>query len=644
MSELLVQATKKKPHKFESYILDIRFPFFKKLKLNSCIEFNCPFTALVGANGSGKSSVLQALYGSPWRKSVGDFWFSTDLDPILESGDDINRFIYRYRVDGFTEEIEILKTRAQRKRSSTRLANPDYWETREANEKDLMSPVPPYSEKYEPVMTPEGRWRPIKKNVLYIDFRSELSAFDKFFYFGEFTKTKTLAKKQDYLRKYARILAQHISSPKSKFPIFWGQGKSKRSKSLYELTEIELHWVNRILNKNYSNAKVVEHNLFKNEGYSIIFKEDGHSYSEAVAGSGEVSIVNFVCRTLSAQKNSIILLDEPEVSLHPGAQLELRELLFHVILENDCQVVMATHSEHFLKELPPKAIKLFYQDQATKRYNILNECTPEQVFSRLGATPNEKQHIYVEDILAKKVVEEALKEIDSTALSRFDVLTYPGGGDTIKKQLPVHFAATDDHRRDIVFLDGDKRKSVEKRDSKRFQTEIDEGKLVIKRRRHEIPDSEHRDLNKILSEQIGIKGSTFDLPINGGNRPAVDKDKEEIELKLKVLDQYHDKFFFMNVDDPEILIWDISDGNFPLAISTIKEKTNEIDIVLLSNETDSKAKFRIASQIHHSIEKASSEDILATQIKFLQQRNIRHESWLEFKQDLANSIKLVDIE
>lgn len=37
---------------------------------------------LVGKNGTGKSSVLQAIYGCPQNKSTGDYWFSTDVDPI----------------------------------------------------------------------------------------------------------------------------------------------------------------------------------------------------------------------------------------------------------------------------------------------------------------------------------------------------------------------------------------------------------------------------------------------------------------------------------------------------------------------------------------------------------------------------------
>ena len=37
-------------------------------------------TVLVGKNGSGKSSTLHALFGSPNGYNLGDFWFSTEVD------------------------------------------------------------------------------------------------------------------------------------------------------------------------------------------------------------------------------------------------------------------------------------------------------------------------------------------------------------------------------------------------------------------------------------------------------------------------------------------------------------------------------------------------------------------------------------
>lgn len=622
MTDYLSKATTLPTHAFDKYILDIRFPFFKKIKANSQIEFSCPFTVLVGPNGSGKSSTLQAMYGAPKGKSVGDFWFSTALDPILESGDDINRFIYRYKVHGIPDVIEIIKTRARRKARVDRPENPDYWETAKPNVKDNMAEVPAYSSKYSKVMTAAGRWRPVEKNVVYIDFRAELSAFDKFFYFGQYNRTKTINKKQDFLRKFSKVLSDHLKLPKSAFPVKWGL--RKKSQSVYTLTTDEVSWVNKILSKSYVSATVVKHNLFNNDGYSIIFKEQDQSYSEAVAGSGEVSIVNCVTQTLQADKFSLILLDEPEVSLHPGAQKELRNLLCHVIIEKKCQVVLSTHSEHFVQDLPNNAIKLFQYDSASNAYSILNECSPEQAFIRLGSClhASSKKKIYVEDELAKSLLIAAISEIDEKSLSSFEVIPYPGGADTMLENLLVHFAASEATPDDIVLLDGDMLKSIPSSQTKYYQQAVDNGTLSIKRHSNEIPASLYDDLDDILMSQIGRKGSSFKLPLNGGNNP---NEEQKVRFKLRMLDLYHEKFHFMNVDTPEEFIWEIAKNggsNDFMNIDAIKG--------LITDKSYKQRFVRATEELHGG--QSDSRRIFDTQQMFLHKRDKEHRDWIRFKE------------
>lgn len=74
----------KNKNQFYPYIDYIRFPHYKSLSLNSRINFNFPITLLVGRNGVNKTSILQALYGSPANKSVSEYWFSTNVDQIDE--------------------------------------------------------------------------------------------------------------------------------------------------------------------------------------------------------------------------------------------------------------------------------------------------------------------------------------------------------------------------------------------------------------------------------------------------------------------------------------------------------------------------------------------------------------------------------
>lgn len=185
--EKLTQLRNRKIHR--KYIEYIRYPYFRNLEENTKIDFDFPITFLVGKNGGGKSSTLQSLYGCPQGKSLGDYWFTTELDPIKEFDKNRNCFIYGYIERN--DQKEVIKQRIHRE------GNPDYWET--------AKPIKRYN------MVSEERAQPIDKNVIYLDFRSELSAFDKFFHFLNYS-SKIHKTKQDYLRFYSNKLKEAFES------------------------------------------------------------------------------------------------------------------------------------------------------------------------------------------------------------------------------------------------------------------------------------------------------------------------------------------------------------------------------------------------------------------------------------------------
>lgn len=621
--ELITLLSKRRIDSFPNYIRQIRFPFFKKLKKNSEINFDYPFTVLVGPNGSGKSSTLQALYGCPAKNNVAHYWFSTAIDPIKESGDEAHRYIYKYKPAQYPDEIEIVQLR--RKRDN----DPDYWETARPRITDGMVPMPIYKEQHANLRN-QTRWKKMVKNVVYIDFRAELSAFDKFFYFGTFEKRENIESPQDFLRYRSEKLKRHITNFNGN-PLYW---HTRTTTSIDNLTDEELKWTNRILGKNYISAKIVTHNFFNNDGYSIIFTNNDDSYSEAVAGSGEVSVVNCVVKVWRAPPQSLILLDEPEVSLHPGAQSELRTLLLEAIQKISCQVVMSTHSEHFVQYLPENAVKLYQYEEATDSYSILNNCSPEQAFIRLGSSlhNSSKKKVYVEDELAKKLVIEAISEIDEESLCSFDIVPYPGGASTILNNLLVHFAASAVSTDDIVLLDGDMLKSIHATQTALYQDELDSGNLEVKRYSTNISASEFNDLNEILKAQIGIDGNSFKLPLNGGN---ASNDEQAIQFKLRILDTYHEKFKFMNVDTPEEFIWEMAkaDNSGLMNIEVMKNSCNQ---------TKYKDRFVSLTELIHGGQ-SDSRRIFDTQMMFLHKRDKDHPDWIKFKELIQKVLSLQPI-
>ncbi|MCY4276036.1 MAG: DUF3696 domain-containing protein, partial [Gammaproteobacteria bacterium] len=50
-------------------------------------------------------------------------------------------------------------------------------------------------------------------------------------------------------------------------------------------------------------------------------------------------------------KGSTILMEQPEIHLHPAVQSELADVMVDVIKSRDIQIIVESHSEHFLRRL-----------------------------------------------------------------------------------------------------------------------------------------------------------------------------------------------------------------------------------------------------------------------------------------------------
>ena len=68
-------------------------------------------------------------------------------------------------------------------------------------------------------------------------------------------------------------------------------------------------------------------------------------------GSGVAQILPMLILCYYAPENSIILLEQPEIHLHPSAQSCLADVLIDVVKEWNVQVILESHSEHLLRRI-----------------------------------------------------------------------------------------------------------------------------------------------------------------------------------------------------------------------------------------------------------------------------------------------------
>lgn len=415
---------------FKNYIEYIQFPFYKNLVEHSRINFDFPMTVLIGKNGGGKSSTLHALFGAPQGYTCGDFWFSTEVDPIAESGDK-NRYFYGYREDRNSDVKEVMKTR-MRRGSETKKEDPDYWETSRPVQKDGM--------------IPSKRNSPVDKEVIYLDFRAEVSAFDKIFHFSK----DELDKRKELLRKRSKYLKRLFENEAMRFP---GRDDDKMGK-MEALSPKVVDIIGSILNKQYVDIRVAEHRLFQNYGTSVYIKNKySAGYSEANAGSGEVAVVQLVRRIENASDYALVLLDEPEVSLHPGAQENLKAYLLDVIKKKKLQVIISSHSPALINGLPNSAIKLFKTNEKGKFY-IEENVHYQEAFYDIEDKVGDKKIIYCEDYAAQILIEKTLIHMKKEKF--FEVVYFHGGEKTLINHYmtPITLNKTLSNRI-FMMLDGD---------------------------------------------------------------------------------------------------------------------------------------------------------------------------------------------
>jgi predicted ATPase len=437
-----VQKATERPEP-EGFIRKIRFPHYRNMEPDTELVFSFPVSVFTGANGCGKSSVLQALYGAPEGQSVGRYWFSTDVDPIADATEGKRpSFVYEYMAEDGTI-LQPVKVRI-RKKFSTGLLRTLGRETATAEDK---THDPNYWEPSRPLawagLQPrlDGSRDPaVVRDVVYLHFRTQLSAFESAFYGNGPPTTE--------LREHLRIKSRQLLRALEGQPVHRPRGKHQTKKRESISGEL-IHEVNEIVGKNYTEAHVVEHKLFgDNWAESVRFTLSDATYSDAFAGSGEGAVFRLVRALQAASSGSLVILDEPEISLHPEAQTRLQRLLLAYCLHKNLQVFIATHSSHFVDGLPENAVFLFQRGSTGKFFarNVPHELAMVSIGHQLS-----KRTIVVEDQTAKRMVERTLGTIDG-AQALFNVAVAPGGVGAV-------FAAlvNDASGNLLALLDGDQR-------------------------------------------------------------------------------------------------------------------------------------------------------------------------------------------
>ncbi len=129
------------------------------------------------------------------------------------------------------------------------------------------------------------------------------------------------------------------------------------------------HWLEELDLVDALNVTATDRNK---RFYEVTVKTDGVESALIDVGFGVSQVLPVVALLLSAPTGSIVLLEQPELHLHPNAQSQLADLLLEVAEKRDLQLIIESHSEHILRRLQrriaepnaefaqPENIKLYF--------------------------------------------------------------------------------------------------------------------------------------------------------------------------------------------------------------------------------------------------------------------------------------------
>src|SRR3569623_1446804 len=106
--------------------------------------------------------------------------------------------------------------------------------------------------------------------------------------------------------------------------------------------------------------------------YSVNRKVDmqDHRYCIELAGTGYIQLIQIFCYVLLFDPG-ILLIDEPDIHLHPHIQERLVVVLAEVARERGVKILLTTHSLFIICGAPPVIIVCWWLDGYIESQNLL---------------------------------------------------------------------------------------------------------------------------------------------------------------------------------------------------------------------------------------------------------------------------------
>ncbi|TAE83231.1 MAG: hypothetical protein EAY81_08585 [Bacteroidetes bacterium] len=149
-------------------------------------------------------------------------------------------------------------------------------------------------------------------------------------------------------------------------------------------------------------AKIYDKDVFK--------YKSKHEYSSFNSATGEDVLTRIIIDIVEAKKNSLILIDEVEMGLHPKIQRRLIDVIRNVSRNDNKQFIMTSHSPTILDSVCLNS-RIFIEKNNIGNYKAIQNISVNAALTKMDSKSFPLIDLYCEDNEAKKIISKGIKNV-----------------------------------------------------------------------------------------------------------------------------------------------------------------------------------------------------------------------------------------
>jgi predicted ATPase len=276
------------------------------------------------------------------------------------------------------------------------------------------------------------------------------------------------------------------------------------------LNESENSLLSYIVGKEYTKCEIFELDL---ERYGVVpyfrVQSNGVEYGTEAMGLGEISVHYLLWNLHMIEKNSVVLMEEPETYLAPRSQEALLDVIAKMAVDKKLWVVLTTHSPNIIKNIPYKHIRIL--SRINEEVEVSIPSTSLDSMYSLGLNPRKLGIILVEDRCAREFTKCWLGRFNPSLIQEYEVVDI-GSKEKILQQVST-FPIVGSWFKLFGIFDGNERNKIETENNKWNYSYLPGEiapelllKQIAKSMRKELAKISGRDIQRINSALHSLDG------------------------------------------------------------------------------------------------------------------------------------------